>query len=88
MVHLAAGAEWRDEKYTIGAGGRPSWEVGPYAPQGRGARRSSAADEYDRGRDVEAAAAADVEPGRRRDAGVRLQTDLETRSRGEDESVA
>ena len=34
MVHLAAGAEWRDERYSIGAGGRPSWEVGPYASQG------------------------------------------------------
>ncbi len=33
-VNFAAGAEWRDEKFTIGAGGRPSWEVGPYAAQG------------------------------------------------------
>ena len=33
-VNTAAGAEWRDEKFTIGAGGRPSWEVGPYAAQG------------------------------------------------------
>ena len=29
MVNVAAGTEWRDEKFTIGAGGRPSWEVGP-----------------------------------------------------------
>ena len=34
MVNVAAGTEWRDEKFTIGAGGRPSWEVGPFAPQG------------------------------------------------------
>ena len=34
MVNFAAGTEWRDEKFTIGAGGRPSWEVGPYAAQG------------------------------------------------------
>ena len=34
MVNIAAGTEWRDEKFTIGAGGRPSWEVGPFAPQG------------------------------------------------------
>ena len=34
MVNVAAGTEWRDEKFTIGAGGRPSWEVGPYAAQG------------------------------------------------------
>ena len=34
MVNIAAGTEWRDEKFTIGAGGRPSWEVGPYAAQG------------------------------------------------------
>ena len=33
-VHLAAGTEWRNESFTIGAGGRPSWEVGPYAAQG------------------------------------------------------
>ena len=33
-VNLAAGAEWRDERFTVGAGGRPSWVVGPYAPQG------------------------------------------------------
>ena len=34
MVNIAGGTEWRDEKFTIGAGGRPSWEVGPYAAQG------------------------------------------------------
>ena len=33
-LSAAAGAEWRDERFTIGAGGRPSWEVGPYAAQG------------------------------------------------------
>ena len=34
VVNVAAGAEWRDESFTVGAGGRPSWEVGPYAAQG------------------------------------------------------
>ena len=34
MVHVAAGTEWREEQFTIGAGGRPSWEIGPYAAQG------------------------------------------------------
>ena len=34
MVNIAGGAEWRDERFEIGAGGRPSWEVGPYAAQG------------------------------------------------------
>ena len=33
-VHLAGGAEWRDERFTIRAGERPSWEVGPFAAQG------------------------------------------------------
>ncbi len=33
-LSVAAGAEWRGESFTIGAGGRPSWEVGPYAEQG------------------------------------------------------
>ena len=33
-VNVAAGAEWRNEGFTVGAGGRPSWEVGPYAAQG------------------------------------------------------
>ena len=34
VVHVAAGTEWRREKFTIGAGGQPSWEIGPYAAQG------------------------------------------------------
>ena len=34
MINVAGGAEWRDERFTIGAGGRPSWDVGPYAAQG------------------------------------------------------
>ena len=34
MVHLAGGAEWRDERFTIRSGERPSWDVGPYAAQG------------------------------------------------------
>ncbi len=33
-VHLAGGAEWRDERFTIGLGDEPSWRIGPYAPQG------------------------------------------------------
>ena len=33
-VHLAAGTEWRQEKFTIGAGDPKSWEIGPYAAQG------------------------------------------------------
>ncbi len=33
-VHTAAGTEWRQEKFTIGAGGPSSWEIGPYAVQG------------------------------------------------------
>ena len=33
-VHLAGGAEWRDERFTIGLGDQPSWQIGPYAPQG------------------------------------------------------
>ena len=33
-VHLASGAEWRREKFTIGAGDDLSWEIGPYAAQG------------------------------------------------------
>ena len=35
VVHFAAGTEWRNEKFTIGAGGQPSWEIGPYAAQGQ-----------------------------------------------------
>ena len=34
IVHVAGGTEWRDEKFTIGGGGQPSWEIGPYAAQG------------------------------------------------------
>ena len=34
VVNVAAGTEWRDEQFTIGAGGQPSWEIGPYAAQG------------------------------------------------------
>ena len=34
LANIAAGAEWRDERFTIGPGGRPSWDVGPYAAQG------------------------------------------------------
>ncbi len=35
-VNLAAGVEWRNEQFRIGAGGAPSWEIGPYAVQGFG----------------------------------------------------
>ena len=34
MVHLAGGAEWRDERFTIREGEPLSWQVGPYAAQG------------------------------------------------------
>ena len=34
MVNIAAGAEWREEEYHLGAGDRASWEIGPYATQG------------------------------------------------------
>ena len=34
MVNIAGGAEWRNERFEIGAGGKPSFEVGPYAAQG------------------------------------------------------
>jgi iron complex outermembrane receptor protein len=33
-VHLAGGLEWRDEKFTIGAGQTESWFNGPFATQG------------------------------------------------------
>ena len=33
-VHVAGGAEWRDERFEIGLGDEPSWEIGPYAAQG------------------------------------------------------
>ena len=32
--HFAAGAEWREEAFTLGPGGEPSWAIGPYADQG------------------------------------------------------
>ena len=32
-VHVAAGAEWRDEQYGVRAGDRAGWEIGPYAAQ-------------------------------------------------------
>ena len=34
VVNVAFGTEWRNEQFTIGAGGTPSWEIGPYAAQG------------------------------------------------------
>ena len=34
MVHLAGGAEWRDERFTIREGEPLSWQVGPFATQG------------------------------------------------------
>ena len=34
VVNLAAGTEWRREQFTIGAGDRDSWQIGPYAAQG------------------------------------------------------
>ena len=33
-IHLAAGAEWRDERFEIGLGEEASWRIGPYAAQG------------------------------------------------------
>lgn len=33
-THLAAGAEWRDEQFTIGIGQLESYEIGPLAEQG------------------------------------------------------
>ena len=33
-VSLAAGLEWRNEQFRIGAGDPASWEIGPYAAQG------------------------------------------------------
>ena len=33
-VNVAAGAEWRQEKFTAGAGDRASWVTGPYGAQG------------------------------------------------------
>ena len=34
MVNIAGGTEWRNERFEIGAGGKPSFDVGPYAAQG------------------------------------------------------
>ena len=34
MVHLAAGGEFRNEKFSITQGDQPSWELGPYLRQG------------------------------------------------------
>ena len=34
ILNVAVGTEWRREQFTIGAGGMPSWEIGPYAAQG------------------------------------------------------
>ena len=34
IVNVAGGTEWRNEQFTIGAGGQRSWEIGPYAAQG------------------------------------------------------
>ena len=34
VVNLAAGAEWREERFTIGLGQEESWVIGPYAKQG------------------------------------------------------
>ncbi len=34
MLNLAAGAEWRDEQFTVGLGQQESWDFGPYAAQG------------------------------------------------------
>ncbi len=33
-VSLAAGVEWRNEQFRIGAGDLASWDIGPYAAQG------------------------------------------------------
>ena len=33
-VTASSGGDWRNESFTVGAGGWPSWEVGPYAAQG------------------------------------------------------
>ena len=45
-VHVAAGAEWRDEQYGVRAGDRAGWEIGPYAAQ-RFMGRSNGAVTYD-----------------------------------------
>ena len=33
-VHVAGGAEWRNERFEIDLGDEPSWQIGPYAAQG------------------------------------------------------
>ena len=33
-VHVAGGAEWREEQFGLRAGDRAGWEIGPYAAQG------------------------------------------------------
>ena len=33
-VNVAAGTEWRDERYGLSAGDRAGWEIGPFAAQG------------------------------------------------------
>ena len=33
-VHVAAGAEWRNEQFTVTRGGQASYQIGPYAAQG------------------------------------------------------
>ncbi len=34
VINLAAGGEWRDERFEVGGGQRESWEFGPLAVQG------------------------------------------------------
>ena len=34
QANLAGGAEWRDERFTVGLGEPASWQIGPYAAQG------------------------------------------------------
>ena len=36
MINVAGGAEWRNERYHLGAGDPASWAIGPYAAQGFG----------------------------------------------------
>ena len=56
VLNFAAGTEWRREQFTIGAGDRASWEIGPYAAQGfssgsngfNGYRADTTAGQWDR----------------------------------------
>ena len=56
IVNFAAGAEWRREQFTIGAGDPDSWTIGPYAAQGfssgsngfNGYRADTTAGQWDR----------------------------------------